>query len=298
MSQTPERIGNWGRWGAEDERGTLNLITGEVVLGATRTCRTGKVYSLALPIERQGPVGSYRNPPLRLTMINQPDSQMWADRGADRLGVNEDFLAMSSHTGTHMDPLCHTSYDRTLYNGFSVETVKTFDGALRCGIDKVRHIVGRAVLLDMAGYWGVEYVEPPRIFTSADLLGCASHEGVEIRSGDILLIRTGWLNMYFEDQPRWRQGQPGIGLDACKLIRERDVSAVGADNSAIEAIPFDNGVFMGVHVELLRNLGLPLMEYLVLDELARDQAYESFLVVAPLVVTGGMGSPINPIAIG
>ncbi len=296
---TQQQTGNWRRWGADDERGALNLLVPEVVRAASKVIKTGKVYSLSLPIQREGmPIIAYRNPPLRLTMLNTSDKGMFAAYGADRVGANEDFLAMPSHTGTHMDALCHVYYDDTLYNGFAADSAKTHTGAAHCGIEKARHIVGRAVLLDMAAYLGVDRVEPPRIFTAADLLGCAEKQGVELRAGDILLFRTGWLATFFEDPDRWMQGQPGIGKDACKLIAQRDIVAVGADNNAVEAIPFDDNDFLGVHVELLRNLGVPLLELLSLDEMARDRVYESLLVVAPLMVTGGMGSPINPIAIG
>lgn len=297
---TQQKTGNWGRWGAEDERGALNLLTPDVVKAASGAIKTGKVYSLSLPIQREGiPLVGYRSAPLRLTMLNTSDKEMFAQYGAaSGVGANEDYYAMPSHTSTHMDALCHVYSDDKIYNGFSDDSAQTHAGAGRCGIDKARHIVGRAVLLDMAAYLGVERVEPPRIFTSADLLGCAEKQGVEIRSGDILLIRSGWLQTFFEDPERWEQGSPGIGKDACKLIAERDVVAVGADNVAVEAIPFDDNEFLAVHILLLRNLGVPLLELLTLDEMAADKAYESLMVVAPLMVTGGMGSPINPIAIG
>ncbi|MCI0769205.1 MAG: cyclase family protein [Chloroflexi bacterium] len=296
---TQQKTGNWGRWGAEDERGALNLLTPDVVKAASGAIKTGKVYSLSLPIQREGiPLVGYRSAPLRLTMLNTSDKAMFEAYGAKGTGANEDYYAMPSHTATHMDALCHVYHDDTIYNGFPADSAKTHTGAERCGIEKARHIVGRAVLLDMAAYLRVERVEPPRIFTGADLLGCADSQGVEIRSGDILLIRTGWLQTFFEDPERWNQGQPGIGKDACKLIAERDIAAVGADNIAVEAIPFDDNEFLAVHILLLRNLGVPLLELLTLDEMAADKAYESLLVVAPLMVTGGMGSPINPIAIG
>lgn len=298
MAESQEKIGNWGRWGTDDERGALNLLTPDVVRAAAAVIKTGKVYSLSLPIQRDGiPLIPYRNAPLRLTMFNGMDKEMFQAYGAVDVGANEDFLALPSHTATHMDALCHVYANDMLYNGHPNSSANTREGATRCGIDKARHIVGRAVLLDMALYFGVEYVEPPRIFTSADLLGCAAKEGVEIRQGDILLLRTGWLRIFFEDPERWAQGQPGIGKDACNLIQERDIVAVGADNNAVEAIPFDDNDFLGVHVKLLRDLGVPLLELLPLDELAADKVYESLLVVAPLMVTGGMGSPVNPIAI-
>lgn len=299
MAQATRGIGNWGRWGPQDERGALNLLTPEAVLAATRLCKTGKVYSLSIPMGGQNvPVVGARQPPQRFTVFNAADHDYWADRGRDdRPCIGEDFLTLSSHAVTHMDALSHVWADRKLYNGFSEDTVKTYRGAERCGIEKTRYIVGRAVMLDLPRYFGVEHLEPPRILTSAELLACAGRQGVEIRRGDILLVRTGWLTMFYKDKARWMGGQPGIGSDVCRLVKERDIAAVGSDNSTVEAVPWEDGVFLKSHLELIRNLGVPLLELLALDELAQDHVYECLLVVAPLVVKGAMGSPVNPIAI-
>lgn len=304
MTATQHRIGNWGRWGDDDERGTLNLLTPERVLAAAGVCKTGKTYSLALPIQRQGvPLLDYRGAPMRLALTHQSDIGMFKDYGApDHVGANEDVIVMASHNETHMDALCHVFSERQLYNGFPAETVSAAAGATKLGVDKVRSIVGRAVLLDMPAFFGVERVVAPRIITGDELLACAQHEGIEIRAGDILLVRTGWIDAYLAAAASGGDDslllQPGIGLDACGTIAELDVAAVGSDNSAVEAIPFDDNRFLGVHIELLVKLGLPLIEHLMLAEMAADRCYESLLVVAPLPVVGGTGSPVNPIAIG
>jgi kynurenine formamidase len=292
-----ERVDNWGRWGAEDERGALNLITPEVILRATQVCKTGKAYSLALPIKKDGvPLIPYRGAPQRYTLVNYADDQMYAAFGADEVGANEDVLVLASHNETHMDALCHVFYRKEMYNGFSATTMKTHTGAERLGVDKVGCIVGRAILLDVAGFLGDEAMSGHHIITSAELEACAQAQGVAVGPGDILLIRTGWLERYLADPEAAAAGQPGIGMDAVNFIRDRDVVAVGADNSAVEATPFD-GPFMTVHIEILIKLGVYLLEHLVLSELARDRVYESLLVVSPLPVIGATGSPINPIAI-
>jgi kynurenine formamidase len=295
--------GNWGRWGDDDERGTLNLITPEVVHAATQVCKTGKTYNLGLPIQRHGvPILDYRGAPMRLALTHQSDIGMFTDYGApDHVGANEDVIVMASHNETHMDALCHVFSERRLYNGFPAESVSAAAGATKLGIDKVRSIVGRAVLLDMPAFLGVECIEAPRIFTGDELLACAQAEGVEIRAGDILLVRTGWIDAYLQAAAGGDDSllmQPGIGLDACRTIAELDVAAVGSDNSAVEAIPFDENRFLGVHIELLVKLGLPLIEHLMLSEMAADRCFESLLVVAPLPVVGGTGSPVSPVAIG
>src|SRR5271156_5669298 len=139
---------NWGRWGKDDERGTLNLLTPETTMAALKACRTGVVYSLGLPIQRQGsgPIFDYRGAPQRLTLMNQADPGQFAPFGAPTdVGANEDVLVLASHTLTHMDALSHVFAAGTLYNGFPVDAVRTNAGSPKCGIDKVGGVVGRAV---------------------------------------------------------------------------------------------------------------------------------------------------------
>jgi len=292
------RTDNWGRWGEGDERGALNLLTPDVVLAAARVCTTGRVYSLSLPIQQEGvPIVAYRNPPMRLTLTNDSDKGMFAEYGAPDTGANEDFLVLASHNETHMDALCHVFHEGLMYNGYPADSARTRAGATRCGIDKTPFIVGRGVLLDLPAHQGVEHLDAPHVITGDELEACAQSQGTELRAGDILLVRTGWIEQFLADPTMEMPMQPGLGYDACDLIRDLDIAAVGADNSAVEAIPFDRDVFLGVHIELLVKLGIPLVEHLVLSELARDGVRECLFVTAPLVVTGGMGSPVNPIAI-
>jgi kynurenine formamidase len=294
------QIGNWGRWGATDERGAANLLTPDVVRAATQVCRTGTVYELGLPVRKEGtPLLSYRPAPQRWTTQNSSDKGMYDDFGGPGVTANEDVLVLASHNETHMDALCHVGFEDQLYNGFPAESVKTASGAAHCGIDKLGPLVGRAVLLDLPAYFGTEMVEGGYAITSEDLSGCADRQGVELRSGDILLVRTGWVDAYLNapsESMFWPQ--PGLGVDACSLIADRDIAVVGSDNSAIEVMPFDGGRFLAVHIELLVRLGVPLIEHLVLSALARDQVYESLFIAAPLPVTGATGSPLNPVAIG
>jgi kynurenine formamidase len=293
---------NWGRWGEDDERGALNLLTPETVLAATRVCRTVVVYDLGLPIQQHGsgPLFDYRGTPQRLTLTNQADPGAFVRHGgAPDIGANEDVLVLASHTLTHMDALSHVFTEGTLYNGFPADSVRTNRGTPHCGIDKVRGVVGRAVHLDLPRHQGIEWLEPGSVVTSADLEACARAQDVDVRSGDILLVRTGYLEYWHSlGDPSTPTAQPGIGLDAVRFIREHDVSVVGSDNSAIEPVPFDQGVFLGVHIELLVKLGVHLLEHLNLAGLSADGVAECLFVVAPLSVTGASGSPVNPIAIG
>ncbi|HUZ10111.1 MAG TPA: cyclase family protein [Acidimicrobiales bacterium] len=291
--------GNWGRWGADDQRGALNLVDPPVVLEALSRCRTGKVYSLAIPIGHFAtPQVADRPLPERLTLSAPADAAVYAAYGAaEGVGANEDMIMIPSHAGTHIDALCHVFSEGTVYNGHPATSFTPKLGASKCGIDQTGSFAGRAVLLDVAAWAGEGALEDGRIVTSADLESTRSAQGTEMLPGDILIVRTGWLEAGRKPgEPSG--GQPGLGLDAVDFIADNDVAVVGSDNSAVEAIPFDRNIFLAVHIELLVKLGVTLIEHLWLAELAGDRCYESLLVVGALPVTGATGSPINPIAIG
>lgn len=295
------RVSNWGRWGADDERGALNLLTPEKVLAGLRACRTGVVYPLGLPIERQGsgPIFDYRGPPQRLTLQNQADPGSFVEYGAaPDVGANEDVLVLASHTLTHMDALSHVFAEGSIYNGFPVDSVRTNTGASRCGIEKVGGIAGRAVHLDLPAQRGQDWLDPGYVITADDLRSCARAQGVEVAPGDILLVRTGFLEYWHSlGDSSAAVAQAGIGLQAAELVAEWDVAVVGSDNSAVEPVPFDENIFLGVHMQLIINLGVHLFEHLNLGVLAAAGVHECLFVASPLNVPGAFGSPVNPLAI-
>ncbi|HSA51146.1 MAG TPA: cyclase family protein [Yinghuangia sp.] len=304
-TDTANTTGNWGRWGAEDERGALNLIDPAGVAAAAREVRTGRSYALGLPIQREGvPVFPHRGAPQRLTLSDHTDDMGMGREGGEDVRSYEDVLVLASHSITHMDALCHVQHQGKFYNGFDAATFRTRTGAERCGIEKIGAFTARAVLLDLPRYQGVERLELGYPITSADLAGCAAAQDVEMRSGDVLLVRTGYIDYWLAETRAGREpvyAQAGLTRDSVSFIRDHDIAAVGADNSAIEVMPFDNGVFLTVHIALLVQLGLPLMEHLWLTDLASGMAeagtHACLLSVSPLPVTGATGSPINPVAL-
>jgi kynurenine formamidase len=290
--------GNWGRWGESDERGALNLCTAETALAAAHACRTGKVYGLGLPIGRRTPRVWDRPDPLRLTLTSPSDAPDQQRLGApEGTGSNEDVLVLASHTGTHMDALSHVFAGDKIYNGFAASSFTSRRGAGKCAIERTAAFAGRGVLLDVAGHEGVPLVEPGRPITSGDLESCRVAQGSQLGSGDVLLIRTGWTEALARREAPAPDRQPGIGLDAVEFVRDHDLAVVGADNAAVEVIPFDGGTYLGVHVALLVGLGVTLLEHLWLADLAADGCHEFLLAVGALPVAGGTGSPVNPIAI-
>ena len=297
-TDTERAATNWGRWGPEDERGALNLLGPETVLAAAAAVRVGRVYPLGIPIQAEGvPLLDYRGKPMRLTLQDSTDEGIYEAYGCKPgTGAHEDVMVFASHTTSHMDALIHVYEDGKHYNGVPAAAMRALSGATRLGIEKVGGFAARAVLLDMPRYFGdAEWVQPGRNITGDDLAGACASQGVDVRSGDVVLVRTGYLDMWFQRQPDVGFEQAGIGLDAARWLASRDVVAVGSDNAAVEVIPFDENDFLAVHKVLLVRSGIYMLEFLDLSQPARDKAWEGLLTVAPLKVTGATGSPINPI---
>lgn len=293
---------NWGRWGRDDERGSLNLLTDDIVLDAARACCTGKVYRLSLPLARTGvPLAHYRGAPQRLSLLTESDNLLGIAGVSDEDGACEDVLILPSHSVTHIDALCHVYHEGHFYNGFPASGFETYAGAQRLGIDKLSGFAGRGVLLDVAGFLGVPWLESDHVISAVELDDCARAQGVDIRAGDIVLVRTGWQDRFLAEVARGHtpgHAQPGLGIEAARYLTARDIAALGSDNSGIEPIPFLEGQAMAVHIEMLVNCGTPLIENMLLHELADDGCHEFLFVLGALPVPGAAGSPVNPIAIG
>jgi kynurenine formamidase len=276
------------RWGADDERGALNLQTPETVLAGLAAARTGRVYPLGLPVQRSGmPHVAHRPTPQRLTLTSDSDAGMFAAFGAaPGTGSHEDVVVLPTHEATHMDALGHVFDGKALYNGFPHDAASTYGGLEHCGIEKAGPVVARGVLFDLG------LLAPGHVVTVAELEAC----DVTLTPGSVALVRTGWLEQ-FDPTAGLTYEQPGLGVDAARWLGDHDVIAVGADNTAVEAMPFDGGGFMPVHVELLVRRGVYLLEHLVLEHLAADGVREFLLVASPLPITGASGSPVCPVAI-
>jgi kynurenine formamidase len=297
-----EKVSNWGRWGAEDERGTVNLITPEVVLRGAACVRRGAVFSLGLSFGAEGPQigqGGRVNPLHLMSAINgslpgYPGDFRFAD----------DVIVMGLQCATQWDSLAHVHYDGKLYNGFPAETT-TAAGAARNGIDKIgAGVVSRGVLLDLARAQGVEHLKPGQAISPDDLEAAERAQGVRLESGDVLLVRTGHLAAYklSGDRVAYMRMMPGLGLACTAWLHERNIAAVATDTNAVEVIPFEDPKLpLPFHMVALRDMGLLLGEMFDLDALAADCAadgvWQFFFSAPPLRVTGGIGSPLNPLAV-
>jgi kynurenine formamidase len=294
--------GNWGRWGSDDEIGALNLLSPSLVSDAAHSVRTGRTYPLGIPIQSEGvPLLDFRGRPMRLTLQDPTDEAYFGAFGcAAGTGANEDVLVLASHTTSHMDALIHVYENSQHYNAVPTSAMSAMGGAQRLGIEKVGGFAARAVLLDMPRHiGGGPWLEPGRALSGKDLELASDAQGVEVRAGDVVLVRTGYLQMWFE-QNKKEIGflQPGLSKDGARWLADRDVVAVGADNTAVEVLPFDEDDFFAVHKVLLVRHGIYMIELLDLSAPAADDCFEGLVTIAPLKVTGATGSPVNPILIG
>lgn len=295
-----ERPPQWGRWGDEDERGALNLLTPERVLAALSIPTQGMVYNLGAEVRSRGvPMATGRPLPSAPMLFFTVDGGDYAAGGrlSDGLGSAEDMLFMPVHgSATHIDSLGHVWIEDQLYNGFPSASVRS-QGMRRLGIQNVGHIVARGVLLDIAGAHGVDYLTAGYEIAASELAAAERAHGVQVRPGDVVLVRTGWGKRFLEDPDEYTATAPGLGAESARWLAERDVVAVGADTLALEVLPSKPGATMPVHRILLHEHGIYILELLELDGLADDGVHEFLFVALPLRIRGATGSPLNPIAI-
>lgn len=309
MPLTPElqelarRVSNWGRWGPDDQRGTLNLIDSEAVRRGTRAVRSGRALSLAIPFDGTGPqwdsghMPERVNPELHTYMVNAAFTGDPAD-----FTTSDDAFRMGSQAATHLDALSHAGYDGLLWND-TPDSVVTAAGASRLGIEHVGTIATRGVLLDIAALHGVEHFDDNYAITGDDLQAAALAAGVVVQPGDAILVRTGQMHfLRAGDKRRYSMPSPGLSTKSIEWFRDYDVALVATDTLTFEVYPCeDPRIFMPVHMIHLRDMGLTQGQIWHLDDLAADCAgdsqYDFLLVATPLPLTGAVGAPVAPTAI-
>jgi kynurenine formamidase len=284
-------------WGADDRRGALNHITPERLAAAVGEVRLGQPVTLAAPLASSAPDNPEPGARHMKRLPGEPSDVPGLSFAADQLVMN-----VHGDVDSHIDALCHVSYDGTLYNGVSPGAV-TSQGAAELSIDDVRDgIAGRGVLLDIPRLRGVPWIEPGDHVTAAELAGAEAAQQVRVGPGDLLFVRVGHRRRRAEVGP-WDAAQSRAGLhpEAMVYVAERQVAVLGSDSNSDAAPSGVEGVAFPVHVLAIHALGLHLLDYLQFEDLvpACEAAGRwSFLcVAAPLRLPGGTGSPVNPIAI-
>lgn len=285
----------WNRWGPDDERGALNYIGVEEVRRATALVRSGEVLRLAQLLSSKTPVPGHRCGLQHFMGRDGGDYAAGAGR-PDGFQFAEDSVVMPLHIGTHVDALCHAWYDDKLYNGYSGNTIRSTTGAKHLGVEKMPPIVTRGVFLDLVKLKGRVMV-PGEVVTKADLIAASAMAGLEPGRGDAILMRTGWLESQKGVKHVSFDTEPGIDVEAALWLAEREVAIVGADNFAVEVLPFADGRVFPVHQLLIRDFGVPLLEGLMLDPLVGLDRYEFLFMASALPIVGASGSPLAPVVV-
>jgi kynurenine formamidase len=305
------RFSNWGRWGEDDELGTLNFITPDHVSRAANEVRTGQVFSLAIPFSSDGPQrgGFGRFNPIHLMLRDGGDVLSGAFRdfygGVDKhIRGTDDMIIMPLQSATRWDSLAHIFHGEQMYNGYGASEVSS-SGAKRNSIARARDkVAGRGVLLDIPRLKNRAWLEPGERITSEDLESAAAREGVQVQEGDLVLVRTGQMAMVRErgDWGDYAGGSaPGLALDSLEWIWTNRIAALATDTWGVEVLPNETpDVFQPFHIVSIVYMGLLLGEIFDLEVLAdsceEDGRYSFFFSALPLPISGAVGSPINPMA--
>lgn len=286
------QLSNWGRWGKDDQLGTLNLITQEKRVAAAGLVKKGISVSLALPTLTE-PAADSPSPYKHKMVVIPSEKNAWA---VDSLEV-----VFHGFGHSHMDALCHLSHKGQYYNGRSISTV-TEKGCTTGSIANIADgIFTRAVLMDIPRLKGKQWLEPGTGVTIEDLEAWEKHTGIKVGSGDAVLLRTGrWSRR--EALGPWSAGEgfAGFHVSTVEWLKQRDVAIVGTDGG-LDVYPSGvEGVGAPVHLLVLVALGMPILDTMDLEAVADKAAdlgrWEFLLTAAPLPVPNGTGSPLNAIA--
>ena len=319
FTEMAERVSNWGRWGPDDQLGTLNLIDEAARLRGVASVVDGTALHLGIPMSeaegiQMGFIEGRVNPTHTMVAVNHPQSDLpgW-------VAFSEDVVSFAVQCATHWDGLAHASYGPApdggrLYNGFPAASI-TEAGASRLGIQQISTLVSRGILLDVARAKGVELLEPGYAITPADLDSAVAIAGIAVEPGDVLLVRTGQAaHLALPGRPgvggqdpvrnliAYTWPTPGLTVATAGWFHDHDVAAVAIDTMVLEVYPCESDdLFLPVHLLHLVEMGMTQGQNWFLDELAdacaADGRYSFLLDATPLPLTAALGSPVNPVAL-
>jgi kynurenine formamidase len=290
-------------WGPLDQAGASNRITPEKILAALSLVQAGRVYEVGQIYEAGMPLGATRSYALRLVPAIEP-------RGSNRVLYNDEFLATEvGQVGTQFDGLGHVggevryadgSLNRVFYNGFTTAEMNAGTGLRELGIEHVKPLITRGVLVDLPTFKGVQRLVGGYEVTLADVRGALARQGIaesSIAPGDAVLFRYGWAQLWSTPAEYNAAALPGIGLEVARWLVERKVTVTGGDTATNEVSPNPTGAAIPVHQELMMKNGIFNIENLTFEELAAERAYEFLFVATPIRFKGATGSPLRPLAI-
>jgi kynurenine formamidase len=283
------------KWGPNDEIGAANLLTPQLAAEAAKLVKTGKTY--ALGFETNAGTAAYAPRTWSLTVV-QPGQAGGVSLGGTKTTYNDDIYMGWVGTGSQIDGLGHIGIDNVYYNCNKNSDFVQANGLKKLGIEKLPPFVTRGIVLDMTAYYGTPMVKEGTAFNRKEIDEQAQKQGITIKKGDVVLFHTGWQALEGKDNKRFLAGEPGLGKDGALYLASKEVVAVGADQWALEVIPFekDVGVFE-VHQILLARNGIFILENMNTGPLVADKAWEFMFVLGASRMTGGVQAIINPVAI-
>jgi len=290
-----QEISNWGRWGADDQLGTLNLITPAKRRHAASLVKDGVTVSMSLDLNKQQDELN----------TNPFEHQVVTTEFGGHLGV-VDTYSVNYHgfAHSHMDGLQHITHKGQLYNGMSLDSIHPDGSTEQLGIRNVgvNGVFTRGVLVDMPRFLGIDFLPAGSAITAKDIEAWEKDSGVTITSGDVLLIRTGrWQQVAQEGQWNFLEKAAGANASLAAWLKSRDVAVIGCDGISDVMPSGVEGLVIPLHELVIVGLGMPMLDNLDLEavaEAAAKRGRSTFLfVAAPLRVPGGTGSPLNPLAI-
>jgi kynurenine formamidase len=292
-------------WGLEDEAGASNRITPDKVMAATQLIDEGKIYELGREYDAEMPFFGQRVFVLRI-----PGTPTGGPFGTNQLIFHDEFITSElGQVGTQFDGPGHIGLqlgepgdmtEMRYYNGFTEQDMASPNGLLKLGIENVKPIFTRGILIDVAGQKG-QMLDVGEEITMADVQDALDQQGMsedDIEPGDAVLFNTGWGSLWKVDNERYNSGTPGIGLEVAEWLIDKQVLLAGADTWPVEVVPNpDPNLAFPVHAELITKNGIFLHENLDFTELIEDEVYQFAYIFVRLPMTGGTGSPGSPIAV-
>ena len=283
------------KYGAEDVKGAMNNLSPEGAVAAAKLVKTGKVYALGIVTGPETPAWPGRSYSVAVMPF---DDGGGSPLGANRVTGHDDVLMTFVGIGTQLDGLGHVGIDRRHYNGVHARDFYRPGGVIKFGAETILPTATRGVLLDMVKYYKVAQLKPGTAFNRAEIDAAAKAAGVKIAKGDVVLFHTGWLAIAKTDPKQFIAGEPGLGEEGANYLASLGVAMIGADTSALEAIPSENPErpFI-VHQTLLAKHGVHILENIQTAELAADGATEFMFVLGQPRFQGTVQAVVNPVAI-
>jgi kynurenine formamidase len=291
-SPPPENQRCPSKWGAADERGSMNQQKPEAVLKAAKLIKTGEVIELAHVL---GPSMAF----FGTRRFDVHTKRTFMNPQGNRRGSNEEVVVTElGQVGTQFDGFAHQTIEDSWYNCAKVSENATRSGFNKFGIHNVGQLFTRGVLIDVAGFKGVDILPDTYEITVEDLEGAMKKQNITVEAGDAVLIHTGWGKLYGKDNPRYVKTCPGLGVKAAEWLIAKSPMLLGADNWPVETSPGpDPQISLPVHQIALVVNGVHLLENMKLEDLAAKQVWEFAFVMQPLKIQGGTGSTVSPTAV-